>query len=182
MRWEQEGVMKQKFLFLSVVLLIALGLSSCRVVVTPGNVSIGTNVRFGIEVSPIIQVFEPTRGAGANYVVGDAISFRILTNRSGYITLTAIDPDGSIYVLVQNLYVQGGLVTTISGPNARSIFTLQPPYGLHRVRAAFTPSPTGTASITYQSTRGEDNWTRIIVTDVTPYNVRDIVETRFFIN
>lgn len=174
--------MKHKFLFLSVALFVVLGLSSCRIIVTPGDVSVDTNVRFGIEVSPIIQVFEPTRGAGANYLVGDAISFRILTDRSGYITLSAIDPDGSVYVLVQNLYVQGGLVTTISGPNARSIFTLQPPRGLHRVRAAFTLSPTGTASITYQSARGEDNWTRIIVTDVRPYNVRDVVETRFFLN
>jgi hypothetical protein len=174
--------MKSKFLWFSVVLLMIVGVSSCRIVVTPGNVSVGANVRFGIEVSPIIQVFEPTRGAGANYSVGDTISFRILTDRSGYVTLSAIDPDGSVYVLVQNLYVQGGLVTTISGPDARSVFTLQPPRGLHRVRAAFTPSPTGTTRVTYQRSRGEDNWTRVIVTDVTPYNVRDIVETRFFLN
>jgi Domain of unknown function (DUF4384) len=168
--------------FIGIILLVCLGLTGCRIIVTPGNVSVDGNVRFGIIVSPIIQVFEPTRGSGASYFVGDSISFRILTDRSGYVTLTAIDPDGSVYVLVQNFYVQGGFTTTISGPNDRSIFTLQPPRGLHRVRAAFTPSPTGTARITYQSVRGDDNWTRIIVTDVSPYQVRDIVETRFFIN
>jgi hypothetical protein len=170
--------MKKLVLFITVAL---LGLGGCRVVITPGDVAVGATVRFGIPVSPVIQVFEPTRGAGSSYSVGEAIAFRILTDRSGYVTLSAIDPDGSVYLLVQNLYVQGGQTTTISGPDSRSIFTLQPPRGLHRVRAAFTPSATGTASITYQS-RGEDNWTRIVVNDVRPYEVRDIVETRFFLN
>jgi hypothetical protein len=174
--------MKFNLRWYEIAFVLALLLTGCRVIVTPGNVSVGASFRFGIEVSPIIQIFEPTRGAGANYRVGDAISFRLLTDRSGYVTLTAIDPDGSVYVLVQNFYVQGGVTTTISGPNARSIFTLQPPLGLHRVRAAFTPSPTSTASITYQSARGENSWTRIIVTDVSPYTVRDIAETRFFLN
>lgn len=164
------------------VMLLGLVLAGCRVVITPGsNVSVGATVRFGIEVSPVIQVFEPTRGAGSSYNVGESISFRVLTDRTGYITLSAIDPDGSVYLLVQNIYVRGGETAIISGPDSRSIFTLQPPRGLHRVRAAFTPSATGTASITYQS-RGEDNWTRIVVNDVRPYEVRDIVETRFFLN
>jgi hypothetical protein len=163
------------------VALLGLLLAGCRVVITPGDISVRGTVRFGIEVSPVIQVFEPTRGAGSSYSVGEAIAFRVLTDRSGYITLSAIDPNGSVYLLVQNVYVRGGETTTISGPDSRNIFTLQPPRGLHRVRAAFTPGATGTASITYQS-RGDDNWTRIVVNDVRPYDVRDIVETRFFLN
>lgn len=167
------------FVFLS---LTALLLTSCTLTISPGNVTVGGSVRFGIELSPVIQVFEPTRGAGSSYSVGEAISFRILTDRSGYVTLSAIDPDGRVYVFARNIYVRGGQTTVISGQDSRTIFTLQPPRGLHRVRAAFTPSATGTASITYTNVYGEDNWTRIVVNDVRPYQVRDIVETRFFIN
>jgi Domain of unknown function (DUF4384) len=167
---------------LAFITLLILVLASCRITIAPGTVSVGANVRFGIEVSPVIQSFEPTRGTGSSYALGEAIAFRILTDRSGYVTLSAIDPDGSVYLLVQNLYVQGGVSTTISGQDSRTIFTLEPPRGLHRVRAAFTSSATGTASITYQSVHGDDNWTRIVVNDVRPYTVRDIVETRFFLN
>jgi Domain of unknown function (DUF4384) len=167
-----------------VLLLIALSsllLAGCRVIVTPGNVSVGASLRFGIELSPVIRFFEPTRGTGSSYFVGDAISFRILTDRSGYVTLSAIDPDGSVYVFARNIYVRAGETTTLSGADSRTIFTLQPPRGLHRVRASFTPSQTNTGSITYSSVRGEDNWTRIVVSEVRPYEVRDIAETRFFL-
>lgn len=171
-----------KRLKLGLMMVIVLGaLAGCRVVITPGDVSVGANVRFGIELSPIIQVFEPTRGTGSSYGVGEAISFRILTDRSGYVTLSAIDPDGTVYVFARNIYIRGGETTTLSGPDSRSIFTLQPPRGLHRVRASFTPSATG-ATITYTNVYGEDNWTRIVVNEVRPYQVRDIVETRFFLN
>ena len=169
--------MKRPLLLL--VLALSVLLTGCRVTITPGTVSF--NARFGIELSPVIQLFEPTRGSGATYVVGDSIAFRILTDRSGYITLSAIDPDGTVYVFARNIFVRGGETTTISGVDARTIFTLQPPRGLHRVRAAFTPSQTNTATFSYQSVRGDDNWTRIIVSEVRPYDVRDIAETRFFL-
>ncbi len=164
-----------------VIVLLGLVLVGCRIIVTPGNISVGTNVRFGIELSSVIQVFEPTKGVGSSYQIGEAISFRVLTNRTGYVTLSAIDPDGTVYVFARNIYVQGGVVSTISGADSRTIFTLQPPRGLHRVRASFTPSATG-AAITYTNVYGEDNWTRIVVNDVRPYNVRDIAETRFFLD
>jgi hypothetical protein len=176
-----EGVRMKSLKLGFLVVLLGLVVAGCRIVVTPGNVSVGTSLRFGIELSSVIQVFEPTRGAGSGYRVGDSISFRILTNRTGYITLSAIDPDGTVYVFARNIYVRGGETTTISGADSRTIFTLQPPRGLHRVRAAFTPSATG-AAITYTNVYGEDNWTRIVVNDVRPYEVRDIVETRFFLD
>jgi hypothetical protein len=163
------------------LMLLGLVLAGCRVVITPSNVSVGTSVRFGVELSSVIQSFEPTRGMGSSYRVGDAISFRILTNRTGYVTLSAIDPDGTVYVFARNIYVQGGETTTISGVDSRTIFTLQPPRGLHRVRASFTPSATG-AAITYTNVYGEDEWTHIVVRDVQPFQVRDIVETRFFLD
>jgi hypothetical protein len=169
--------MKKTLLLLTLALSVVL--TSCRVTITPGTVSF--DARFGIELSPVIQVFEPTRGSGASYVVGDSIAFRILTDRSGYITLSAIDPDGDVYVFARNIFVRGGETTTISGLDSRTIFTLQPPRGLHRVRAAFTPSQTNTATFTYRSVRGDDNWTRIIVSEVRPFEVRDIAETRFFL-
>ncbi|MGL4612132.1 MAG: DUF4384 domain-containing protein [Trueperaceae bacterium] len=173
--------MKRKAIGLFIVFVITLGLSACRVVVTPADVSVNATVRFGIEVSPVIQRFEPTRGSGSSYGVGEAIAFQILTDRSGYVTLSAIDPDGSVYVFARNLYVTGGQPTTLSGLNSRTVFTLQPPRGLHRVRASFTPSPTTSSANAYINVRGESSWTRIIINDVEPFNVRDIAETRFFL-
>jgi hypothetical protein len=172
--------MKRIFVLLFFAL-SSLLLSGCRIIVTPGDVSVGATLRFGIALTPVIQVFEPTKGTGSSYFVGDAISFRLFTNRSGYITLSAIDPDGRVYVFAQNIYVRGGETTTLSGIDSRTIFTLQPPRGLHRVRASFTPSQTATASLTYSSVSGDDGWTRIIVSDVRPFEVRDIAETRFFL-
>ncbi len=69
------------------------------------------------------------------------IRFRIRTNQSGYVTLTAIDPDGLIYPLSRNIYIQAHRTTIIPTPDMGVEFVAAPPVGLHRVRASFTPSP-----------------------------------------
>lgn len=160
--------------------LLALALSSCAVYVTPGDVSVNGRVRFGISVSDVIQTFEPTRGTGATYYVGEEIAFRVLTLQDGYLTLSAIDPDGTVYTLARNLYVRGGRVQVIEGPDSASVFSLVPPRGFHRVRASFTPNPTS-GRVSYRGVYGEDAWSRAIRADVDPYEVRDVAETNFYL-
>jgi hypothetical protein len=162
------------------VALLALLLTACTVTVRPGPVQLSGQVRFGIEVSSIIQMFEPTRGAGATYYVGEDIAFRVLTAQDGYLTLSAIDPDGTVYTFARNLYVRGGQVQILAGPDSRSVFSLVPPRGFHRVRAAFTPTPTG-GSVVYRGVFGEGQWTQTIAADLRPYSVRDVVQTSFYL-
>lgn len=168
--------MKRFFLFL-----LCVGtLSACTVTFTPADVSVRGNVRFGIQLNDVITVFEPTRGRGAIYGLNESIAFRVRSGQSGYITLTAIDPTGEVYPIIRNVYVRAGETRTIPNSVDGVTFTLTPPRGLHRVRASFTPSATP-GRVTYQGIRSEEGWTRSIVTEVNPYEVRDIVETRFFI-
>ena len=161
--------------------LLALTLASCTLYVSPNDdVSVRGRVRFGIEVNDVIQVFEPNRGAGATYFVGDEVSFRVRTDRDGYVTLTALDPDGRVQTFARDVYIRGGETTVIPGRSAAYVFTVEPPRGLQRVRAYFTPSRTG-ERVRARAITGEDQWTQSIVTEVRPYDVRDIAETRFFI-
>mgnify|MGYP000418243297 CR=1 FL=1 len=168
------------FVRLAGLLALCALLASCTVTVRPGDVSVSGRVRFGIEVNDVIRVFEPTRGSGSVYLVGDLISFRVLTNRDGYITMTVLSPSGNVETFARNIYVRGGQVNVISGPDDASVFQLVPPRGLHRVRASFTPARTS-GSVIYRNSNGEGQWTESIVTEVRDYDVRDIAETRFFI-
>lgn len=147
-------------------------------------IAAGTRGNYRITLSNIIDVFEPTRGRDAVYGVGEEIRFRIRTARDGYVTLTAIDPDGFVYVLgPRNVYVPRGVTTTLPAARDNIRFTAAPPRGFHEVRASFTPSPTDTTVTVYQGRRGSDMWIETIVTEVERYpgDARDIVATSLFI-
>ncbi len=166
----------KKFLLPILFISFVIILSACEIHV-PSS-------RYGLRTGEVIILFEPDRGRNSNYVIGDRIRFRIRTNQTGYITLTAIDPDGSIYVLSRNVYVRSGITTTIPTADMRVQFRASTPTGLHRVRASFTPRPTDVRHVVYQDTYGVDVWTKSIVTEIEPYpeNSRDIVETNLYIN
>ena len=165
---------------------LALLVSACTVTVVPGE---GTTVRtrvsgqvtFGIDLSDVILEFAPTRGRGATYYVGETISFRVRSDRDGYVTLTAIDPDGSVYVFARNIWIEGGYAQEISGTSPRTEFLLTPPRGYHRVRASFTPSRTDEGRVSYRGRSGVDAWTNSIAVELRPYDVRDVAETSFYL-
>lgn len=161
---------------------LTLILSSCTVTFFPGDVAVSGNIRFGIELTNVIKEFRVDRGSGSSYRIGESISFVIRTDRSGYITLTEIDPFGRVDTFGRNIFVNAG-TTVITGPNNSGTFAIgsSSVLGQHRVRASFTPSPTDTTRIVYQGVVGEDGWTSTIVTEVRAFNIRDIAETNFFI-
>ena len=160
---------------------VSLLLAGCAVYVSPDHLQVAG--RYRIALGNVIRVFEPNRGQGATYNVGEEIRFRIVTSRSGYVTLTAIDPDGFVYVLgPRNTYVDAGeTILPVARDNIR--FTAAPPRGFHRVRVSFTPQPTDTTVTVYRGRRGVDTWTETIVTEVERYpsDARDIAETNLFI-
>jgi hypothetical protein len=111
---------------LLVALLAALTLSACTIYLSPAQ----------LEPRAIVR-FEPERGAGASYRSGQPVSFRLVSERRGYVSLVVTDPGGSVYVLGRNLWVDAGdnRLTGV-GPNTR--FVVVPPLGLHEVRAYFS--------------------------------------------
>ncbi len=155
--------------------LAAIVLSSCTIYVKPYWPSDS-----GVELSGVIQDFRPTRGSGATYFVGESIEFVIRTTHPGYVTLTAIDPDGRVYVLARNVYVDGGR-TILPTPSQRVVYSAGTPRGFHRVRASFTSDRTSESSVSYQGVYGEGNWTSSISVDIRPSPVRDVSETSLYI-
>src|SRR5690606_24238931 len=113
------------------IALIALMASACTVVVQPGTGGIG------VDLDGVIVDFRPTRGVGAVYGVGEEIQFLIQTSSPGYVTLSAIDPDGRVYILSRNIAVPGGSVV-LPTADQRVTYNAAPPRGFHRVRASFT--------------------------------------------
>ena len=84
------------------LLALLLGsLSACSVYVTPDD-GVG-RVGYGIELGEVMTGFAPGRGEGATYYVGETITFLVRSREAGYLTLTAIDPDGLVYVFARNI-------------------------------------------------------------------------------
>lgn len=152
----------------------ALVLSACTITIRPGG--IGTVEH---PLHPVIEEFRPTAGSGATYYVGENIEFMVVVNQSGYITLSAIDPDGSVYTFARNLYVERG-VNYLPGRAARVVYTAGPPRGLHYVRASFTSGRTD-SSVTYRGRMGTDGWNSAINLEIRNFPVRDVRETRLYI-
>ena len=158
---------------------LGLLLAACTIYVAPD----GTTVSPGIDGQEyeIITSFEPDRGDGASYDIGDDISFRVRTTRDGYITLTSLNPDGSIDVFGRNIFVRGDRTNLIPGSDSRVAYEVGGPSGLNRVRAAFTPRETDTERVIYRGRSGEDIWTQTIESDIRSYDVRDVAQTSFYV-
>ena len=128
----------------------------------------------------VLQRFEPERGVNSRYRIGEQIGFRVRTSEDGYVTLTAIDPDGSVYVFARNIAVRGGRTTVIDGLGPRQRFVITAPEGLHRVVAHFTPRATAEV-VTFRGIIGYDNWQAQIRIELQPYPTGEYRETQFFV-
>jgi len=153
--------------------LIAVVASACTVVVQPAYGGIGS------ELNNIIVDFRPTRGVGASYGVGEEIQFLIQTSSPGYVTLSAIDPDGSVYILSRNIVVPGGSIV-LPTAEQRITYNAAPPRGFHRVRASFTSTRTP-ETVIYSGRRGDGEWSHAISIEINPAPLRDVRETNLII-
>lgn len=155
-------------------LAVALLASACTIYVRPGGLVTGD-----ITLNPVIQDFRPSRGEGSTYNIGENVEFRIVTSQSGYVTLTALDPDGRIYVFERNVPVGAG-TTYLPLAGSRHVYSVAPPRGLQRVRASFTSTPTD-GTVRYVGRYGDGEWSSAITIDIRPAPVRDVAETSFYI-
>ncbi len=156
------------------LLVFAMLLTACTITFEPW-VEVRPTVR---PPSPRIEVFEPHRGAGAAYRVGEPISFIVRTNTDGYVTLSALDADGEVYVFARNIRVRANRTQEISGITPRQQFVVDPPTGRHYVRASFTPDRTD-ERVVYIGVRGRDAWLRRITLELRLFDVFDQRETTF---
>ena len=156
-------------------LTFGLAAAALGLLITACTITISPAPGITITLSDEILEFHPTRGAGATYFVGENIEFRLTTRTAGYVPLTAIDPDGTVYELSRNVRVPGGTVF-IPTREQRVVYTAAPPRGVHRIRVSFTPRPTS-GTIVYRERRGDAEWSAAIELELRPYEVRDVAET-----
>ncbi len=147
-------------------------LSACTVTISPMP-------GLQITLSDSITEFRPTRGHGATYFVGDVIEFELNTRQAGYVTLSTIDPNGTVEVFARNVRVPGGRVF-LPTREQRVTFNAAPPRGLHRVRATFTTEPTS-GTVVYRGRRGDADWSAAIELELRAHEVRDVAETSIVI-
>lgn len=162
----------KRFSAVTIIAALALLVSACTVTIRP-------SASIEVPLNTVISDFRPTRGVGAVYRVGDQIEFLITTNQPGYVTLTAIDPDGRVYVLSRNIRVSGG-TTILPTAEQRVTYNAAPPRGFHRVRASFTDGRTS-GNVEYRGRSGDGAWSAAINVDIRDFPVRDVLETNLTI-
>lgn len=113
--------------------LLALLLSACTLTLE------GVTLTYRLDFTPAILRFEPDRGVGATYFVGEDIRFFLTLESPGWVSLVVVDPDGRTYEL-DRFYLGRG--THVLPPGAYR-YTLTLPRGLHRVRAVYTDAEPG---------------------------------------
>ncbi|SEJ85625.1 protein of unknown function [Deinococcus reticulitermitis] len=153
---------------------LALGLSACTVTVRP-------NTGLAVSSSNLITRFAPTKGVGANYFVGEAVSFNVTTRAPGYLTLLALNPDGSANVLAQNVYVAAG-TTVFPRPQDGVTYNVAPQRGLQLVRAIFL-RVRPTTDLVLGGSYDNGRWNTVTNAYVAPYAYadRDVQETYLYI-
>ncbi|MCS7059364.1 MAG: DUF4384 domain-containing protein [Meiothermus sp.] len=158
----------------TIALVLLLGLLTACV---PRSVTVG--LRFGVELSPIITRFEPDRGEGGSYWVGESVRFLISLSRAGYVTLAALDADGVAYEF-DRVFLSAG-THLLSGPPGYR-YELRPPLGLQRVRAIYTDTP-HPPSLVLRGRYTAQGWDRqtVLYIEQSGSRVRDVAETFFYI-
>jgi hypothetical protein len=93
-------------------------------------------------VANIIQDFQPTRGNGGSYRIGESIVFRMTVARAGFVTLVFYNDGALPDFEIRNIAVQPGINLM---PNGNTAVAAEPT-GITRVRAFYTPQPNSNIS------------------------------------
>ena len=163
----------------TLALLALLGLlSACTLTIRPGDVSFGASFGFGL--SNVITRFEPDRGVGVGYYVGDEVRFIISLARPGFVSLVAIDPDGRTYEFEHGVYLNAG-THVLPLPRMRRRYVVDYPTGKQRVRAIYTSSRPTAVHFLGVYTRERFNERLRVYFDDCHAETRDLAETYFYI-
>jgi len=95
---------------------------------------------------------------------GTQMYFRVSVRRSGYLTISAMDPDGRVRVLLRDAFVEaGGSPVRVPPVGTPDPVAGRTPEGTWRLRAAWTPRP---IDARYDGVRGLEAWTDAIRADL----------------
>jgi Domain of unknown function (DUF4384) len=102
--------------------------------------------RFGAQ--EIISNFQPDRGEGANYKVGELVKISFTLSRAGYITLISMDPDTTTGEVERSIAMKAGnnalpRGNDVNATGAKAAYKVFPPTGKQRVILLFTDTPVG---------------------------------------
>ena len=145
---------------------LALSFTSCFYVVRPVNsdgsvteptpqpstssgASVTVTISFGVQVGNVIQNFQPNKGNGATYAIGEQISLSLNSRENGYVTLVIYNPFDYRNSEIRNIPVSRGV--NIIPRNVG--LTASAPTGTTRFRAFFTPQP---SNVSFLNGSGED--------------------------
>ena len=167
---------------LLILMAFALSLTSCIYTVRrnpdgsttttqTGGASVSVSVSFGVQVGNVIQSFQPTKGNGATYFVGEQVSLSFNSRENGYVTLVIYNPGSFRNSQISNIPVGRG--TNIIPRDFALTASL--PTGVTRFRAFFTPQP---SSVSFLNGSGEQYLESQTAAYLDPYPValRDVKE------
>lgn len=183
----------RRTLNLIALLAAALLLAACQVTFLPGDVGT-TPVDRPRDAAPPTDVVRPRpptpsevlpsdAGFGLFQVgpstirPGDQLYFRVRVLRSGYLTISAMAPDGAVKVLLRDVEIGVLPVALIfPRPDSGTPLIASEPAGTWRVRAQLMPRPTGAR---YDGLRGLEAWTDAIVANLEGFEDASVFETEF---
>ncbi len=94
----------------------------------------------------IITNFQPDRGQGGSYKVGELVQLSFTLLQAGYITLISMDPDTTTGEVERSIAVKAGnnvlpRVNDVNATGAKAAYKVFPPTGKQRVILLFTDTP-----------------------------------------
>lgn len=175
-------------------LLLAL-LSSCTVTFTPDDGADATRPTPPTETArpdpqrpdpqrPVVPSALPGEGSILQFEVtpntirpSTTMIFRTRFARAGYLTVSAMAPNGRIEVLLRNVAVAPGfqLVPPVGAPPSERV-QASAPIGSWVVRAQFSE---GRTEARYQNVQGYDAWTDAVVDDLRGASNASVFETTY---
>ncbi len=132
---------------LAVLLGLLFVLAGCRIVVEGGE------VRLGYRYGAVIHRFEPDRGPGGVYRVGEPVRFFLELAQPGYVTLVVTDPDGRRYAIETARWLPAGW-NELPPRWAGYRYTADYPTGRHTVTAYYSRTR-GSVTLTLEARSGE---------------------------
>jgi hypothetical protein len=105
---------------------------------------------------------------------GTQVYFRVAVRRSGFLTVTALDPAGRATVWVRDFPIDaGGNPTRVPPVGTREPVEGRAPEGTWRLRAVWSPAP---IDARYEGLRGLDAWTEAIRADLARFDEASVFE------
>lgn len=165
--------------FLSGWVLVAV-LAACA---PSTSLSLSSSQRADWKLQFVVKGFQPNKGMGSTYKVGEYATFSFTLTKGGYVTLVGLDPDGSLQELERNIPLSAGpqllpLKTDKNTQGAQAAYVLTEPTGSETMWLIYTDVP-GAADARFRGKPNAQEFSQLLYKFITPATVRDIAETKF---